>query len=180
MIHGLRALNNGDDKMTEKVKIHDLVTQMEQLATQMEEWSDTARDKPPAPAELAKLFFQMKQGHEALDKARKRVYKVVDMVDKFLMPKVLQDNNMDMIRIPELERSFGLRNQMSASIIDKEAGMKWLKDNGHADLIQPTVNASTLASFAKTLMVDEGIDLPDDIFKVTQYQRTGINKYTPK
>jgi hypothetical protein len=166
--------------MDEKVKLSDVHATMVKLAEQMEQWAETAKEEPPKPAELAILFFNMKEGYKAVDGARKRVYHVVDMVEKYLMPKVMEDNDLDMIRVPEIARSFSLRNQLSASMIDKDEAMKWLRKEGHGDLIQETVNSSTLSSFIKSLIIDEGIDPPEEYFKVSQYKTTGINKYTPK
>ena len=83
-----------------------------------------------------------------------------------MMPEALDANGGDLIRIPEIGRSFGFTSKMSVSMIDKEAGMKWLEDEGHGALIQPTVNASTLAAFAKSLLLDQGIDCPTTFSKL--------------
>ena len=66
--------------------------------------------------------------------------------------------------------------RFSASMLDKEVGMDWLRKNGHGDLIQPTVNAQTLAAFAKNLQEVEGKDLPVEIFKVGSIPYTSITK----
>jgi hypothetical protein len=58
------------------------------------------------------------------------------------------------------------------SIINKPVGFNWLRENGHGGLIIETVNASTLAAFAKNLMETEGKHLPQDKFN------TSINPYT--
>jgi hypothetical protein len=66
--------------------------------------------------------------------------------------------------------------RFSASMLDKEIGMDWLRKNGHGDLIQPTVNAQTLAAFAKNMQEVEGKDLPVEIFKVGTVPYTSITK----
>jgi len=157
-----------------------LVTMAETMAEELEKWAEKAKEDHPTPDQIATDYFTLKTKYEQFDKARKRVYAVVDMLNKFLVPTILEENNMDMIRVPHLARSFGLRTMTSASMIDKEEGVKWLRNNGHGDLVQETVNAGTLASFAKNLMIEEGIDLPEDIFKVASYKTTGVTKYTPK
>jgi hypothetical protein len=65
-----------------------------------------------------------------------------------------------------------LSNRWSASMLDKTAGMEWLRETGNGSLIQETVNAQTLAAFAKDLNETKGMELPADIFK------TGIMTYT--
>ena len=62
----------------------------------------------------------------------------------------------------------------------KDKGFKWLRENGLGDLISETVNAGTLASAMRNMILDQGIEPPDDVIKVTTYKATSINKYTPK
>lgn len=66
--------------------------------------------------------------------------------------------------------------RFSASMLDKETGLQWLRDNGHEGLIQPTVNSSTLAAFAKDMQENQGKDLPVEIFKVGTIPYTSITK----
>lgn len=131
-------------------------------------------------ADVAKLFFALKMKHEELDTARKRISKTLDYLDKHVIPSSLEHEGTDMIRVPEIKRSFGIRNMTTASMIDREAAFKWLRENGHGDMVQETVNAGTLASFARNLMLEEGIDLPNDIFKVNSYRKTGVTQYKPR
>lgn len=131
-------------------------------------------------ADIAKRYWQLRGLYEALDKQRKRLYHVVNSLEKGIFPAQLEKRDLDMVRVPELARSFYSQQKTSASILDKEKGYGWLRENGHGDLIQETVNAGTLASFARNLQIEEGIDLPEDLFKVTQYNTIGSSKYTPK
>ena len=45
---------------------------------------------------------------------------------------------------------------------DKPVGFQWLREQGHGGLITETVNASTLAAFAKNMMDTEGKELPHE------------------
>ena len=131
-------------------------------------------------ADIAKRYWRMKNMHDALKKQVTRLYHIVNSLDKGIFPAQLEKRDLDMVRVPELERSFSIRTNTSASMIDRDAGMKWLRENGHGDLIQDTVNAGTLASFARNLQIEHGIDLPDEIFKVTTFNSMGSAKYKPK
>ena len=57
---------------------------------------------------------------------------------------------------------------MFASIIAEKRpqAFQWLRDNGYGDIIQETVNASTLSAFAKTLLETENKELPEEFFRV--------------
>jgi hypothetical protein len=62
-----------------------------------------------------------------------------------------------------------------ASMPDKEAGMNWLRVSGNDGLIIETVNAQTLAAFAKTQAI-AGSPLPDAVFTVGVAPYTSITK----
>lgn len=131
-------------------------------------------------SELATFYFELKQAYDALDAERKRIYKVVDELSKFRIPERLEREGIDKIQVPEIERSFYVLTKYSASMVDKESAMEWLRDRGDEALIQETVNASTLASYLKDLLIEEGIDPPEELFKFSTYNTTGMSKYKPK
>lgn len=130
--------------------------------------------------EAAKTFWHLKQGYDAVDKARKRIYALQDKMDKFVLPTKFDASDLDLIRIPELARSFYPTTKYSAKTLDKEELMKWLRDLGQDALISETVNSSTLAGFLKERMLEEGIDPPEEIVQLTTYKSIGSSKYTPK
>lgn len=137
-------------------------------------------DSSATSTSAAYALFHVKNAHAELDDVIKALYHVRDFLDKVVVPARMDAEGTDMVRIPELARSFSKQNKMSASFLDKEAGFKWLRDLGQGDLIQETVNAGTLASFVRNLITEQGIDPPEDVVKVTTYSTTSINKYTPK
>lgn len=142
---------------------------------------DKLRDDPQAnPATAAKVLFAVKDAHAQLDAAVKQLYAVRDFLDKVIVPTKMDEAGVDMVRVPELARSFSKQNKMSASFLDKEKGFEWLRSIGQGDIIQETVNAGTLASFCRNMILEEGIEPPDDVVKVSTYSTTSINKYTPR
>lgn len=62
---------------------------------------------------------------------------------------------------------------------NKEAAKDWLRGNGLEAIIQETVNASTLSAVAKTLL-EEGKELPQELFKTTLMNTTSVTKVKPK
>lgn len=157
-----------------------LIGEAQELADRMEKWAEGYKENPGKPSEVAGHLLKAKDGHAELDKAIKRIYHVKDMLEKYLMPKVLEDEGLDKISVPELGKTFASQTKTSASFWDKEKGYAWLRENGHEDMIQETVNAGTLSAFVRNMMINEGIDPPEDIVKVSTYNTTGITKYTPK
>lgn len=66
--------------------------------------------------------------------------------------------------------------RFSCTMLDKEAGIRWLDDHGHGALAQRTVNAQTLGSFAKDMIEEQGKELPPEIFKTGTAPYTSITK----
>lgn len=66
-----------------------------------------------------------------------------------------------------------------ASMKDKGAAKDWLRHNDLEDLITETVSASTLSATARTLL-EEGRELPEDVFNVYILNNTSVTKVSPK
>jgi len=130
--------------------------------------------------DLASGFFTIKTKYTEVDKALTEVSSNVERLNKGVLPKALHEADLDMIRVPEIGRSFSIRTNYSATMLDREAAMGWLRDTGNESLIQETVNAGTLASFCRAMILEQGQEPPPELIKVTTYDSMSINKYTPK
>jgi hypothetical protein len=132
------------------------------------------------PSELAEFYFHIKDLHEKADDAVKKMYHVHDMLNKHLIPARLKEEGLTGIRVPSVARSFSIVTKTSATFVDKDAGLEWLRSIGQKEMIQETVNAGTLSSFCRNMMLEQGIDPPDGIVKVSTYDTTSMVKYKPK
>jgi hypothetical protein len=84
------------------------------------------------------------------------------------------NHNVKTIKLDDIGR-VTVNVKWSATMIDREKGMEWLRDTGNQGLIIETVNAGTLTTFAK----DEALakrPLPSDLFKVGTAQHISITK----
>lgn len=161
--------------------LKNLLTEMTRAGLALDELFETVKaDSSIHPSTLATMYFGTKELYEDLDKAVKRVYHFNDGLNKFLIPERLRAHNMDGIRVPAIGRSFSIVEKTSASMVDKEKAFEWLRENGQGDLIQETVNAGTLASFCRNMLLEMGIEPPPELFKVTTYSTTSMTKYRPK
>lgn len=131
-------------------------------------------------ADAATAYWRLKCAYDDLDAARKAFYAIVDAVSKHHLPKLMDAQGVDKIQVPDLARSFYPQVKMSCSFHDKMQGLEWLESMDAGDLAVPTVNASTLTSFVKDMIDEQGIEPPEDIVKVNTYTITGSSKYTPK
>lgn len=120
-------------------------------------------------------YYHLRQATEQIKKAREALDKMEDSLSHSEIPTVMKDAGVKTVNIIDLGR-VTVSYRWGCSMIDKDAGMNWLRDNEQEALIIETVNASTLAAFAKNLMEEEGVGLPDDIFKTSTYPFTSITK----
>ena len=138
------------------------------------------RDQALSPAHLGYALYQIREMHELLDKQVKRVYHVKDALDKSVLPERMRAAGIDGFKLPEVARSFSIIEKTSASFVDKEAGLEWLRKIGQGDMVQETVNAGTLAAFCRNLLLEQGIEPPADVVKLSTYSTMSMVKYRPK
>ncbi len=163
------------------VAMANAVAELERTAAIVEAVGEATKNdgKVPVP-QIAEYYFHLDTAYEQVDKARKRVYHVTDMFNKHLLPTRLKDSGLDLIRVAAVARSFSVVTKTSATLLDKEKGFEWLRGIGQGDVIQETVNASTLSALCRNLLLEQGIEPPEDIVKMSSYDTTSMTKYRPK
>lgn len=126
--------------------------------------------------ELADLYMEYREDLDMLKASTSAAQERFDLVRKIAIPEKMEELGFDNIKIKGVGR-LSLRTEAYASTVKgrKEEAMEWLDENGHGDLIKPTVNASTLKAFLKE-QVAEGVEVPDDIFNFTPYLMATITK----
>lgn len=120
-------------------------------------------------------YDHLRQATARIKEAREALSQLEEMMSRELIPTVMADHNVKTVTIVGIGR-VTVGHRYSCTMLDKSEGIKWLKDNGHGDIVQETVNSSTLAAFSKNLLENEGIELPDNIFKVGTSPYTSITK----
>lgn len=124
-------------------------------------------------------FKQLKDGYDQLDAPRKELNALIENLSRATIPEMFEEQSTKTVTIEDVrvgKYRFTVAQKVSCSMIDKDAGMKWLRDNGHGGIIQETVPAPTLSAFAKDLVQNQGLDLPGDLFKISTMNYTSINK----
>lgn len=119
-------------------------------------------------------YVKVRNAVDTIKKAREALDEIADNLSKQSIPDLLRSHNIKNIKI-EGVGTVGISNKVNASIIDKPRGFEWLRANGAGSLITEVVNASSLSAHAKSLL-QEGEELPDDIFKVSTMTYTSIRK----
>ena len=123
---------------------------------------------------IVKHFAALRTEYRALkDKITKLETEVNDLSYN-LIPTMFDAQDVKTIKIDDVGR-VTVNQKWAASMPDKEVGMDWLRVTGNEGLIIDTVNAQTLAAFAKTQAL-AGSPLPEEVFTVGVAPYTSITK----
>lgn len=120
-------------------------------------------------------WYELREAHEALDTQRKRISAVIEELSRKTLPEMMEENNCKTFTHKGIGRRFTVAQRTSCSMVDKGAGIEWLKENGHGGIVIETVNSSTLAAFATKLLADTGTELPE-YFKMNSMNYTSATK----
>ncbi len=126
-------------------------------------------------ADALRGWWVVRNSYEALDEARKELNTLIEEMSRVNLPEIMAEEDVKTITLDDIRRRFTVNVRVGCSMPDKDIGFAWLKANGHGGLIQETVNAQTLAAFAKN-MAAEKKDLPPDIFKITTMNYVSATK----
>lgn len=170
-------------------KLYDSLNKIRAATVNIADWElDTDNlDKIVDQVELneaCQYYAHLKKAYSELDDARKKVFHHLDKLNKAVIPAKLEEAGLEdgiKVRISDdVGYTFRVQTQYSAKQKDREALYAWLRDRGDGELITETVNANTLASYLKNVMLEEGVEVPSDMAELTTYEITGMTKYTPK
>lgn len=125
-------------------------------------------------AEVGTLLRDLKEVHEALESLKSHVGKVYDFYRTAVVPARMEDAGVETVKISGVGR-LGLTSDLNVSCPDKIEAFKWLEEIGSGDLIQDTVNASSLKAMLKRRL-QSGEDIPEEIYVIKPFTRASITK----
>ena len=123
---------------------------------------------------LVKHFAALRTEYRALKDKIEKLESEVNDLSYNLIPTMFSSQQVKTIKIDDVGR-VTVNQRWVASMPDKQAGMDWLRTTGNDGLIIETVNAQTLAAFAKTQAL-AGSPLPDQVFEVGVAPYVSITK----
>lgn len=126
------------------------------------------------PIEIVKHFDAVRDVVDRVKTSREALAEIADDLSTVQIPTLFSNRNLKTITIEGLGR-VTVSHRYSVSMLDKPAGMEWLRGNGHGALIQETVNSSTLGAFGREMM-EAGTELPENLFKTSTNPYTSITK----
>lgn len=122
-----------------------------------------------------KHYVAVREAVKQIKTAREALDDIEDQLSKQQIPDIMRAAGVKNVKLEGIG-TVGISHRFSCSMIDKDAGFQYLRDNGHGGLITETVNSSSLSAFAKSLLEDDGVELPPEVFKVGTQAYTSIRK----
>lgn len=124
-------------------------------------------------SQLITRFDQVRNLHARLKEIAADVNQLSDHLSMELVPEAMRAAGFTTVNHEVGRVTIGTR--VSASMLDRESAMQWLRDHELGSLIIETVNSQTLGAQAKD-MIERGDELPADIFKTNVKEYTSITK----
>lgn len=126
--------------------------------------------------ELARSMAEIRRAKDALEEQLSALNKEHDYLAKNALPRRMEDEGIEALKVEGVGR-VNLRSDVYASIPAeaKDRAYEWLRDNGRANLITETVNASTLKASIRRA-IEAGEPFPEQLFRVTPYTFAVITK----
>ena len=141
--------------------------------------ADVERDTAEAIAnnDIPTVVTHFREFRDLYDALNDRLAKLKGHVDELshnLLPTLFGNAHVKTIKIDDIGR-VTINYRWYASMVDKRAGIDWLRESGHGGLVIETVNAQTLGAFAGE-QADKGQSLPGNLFNVSTRPFVSITK----
>ena len=126
--------------------------------------------------ELIKEMVSVKDELEIAKAAKTKLEEIHDILRLLVLPEKMDDEDVSTLTVPGVGRA-SIQSDIYFSIPadQRESCYEWLRENGHGDIIQETVNSSTGKSWAKEMM-KLGKPIPEGMFKVTPFSRVQVTR----
>ena len=145
---------------------------MEQEERNSYYYSEHASKKAVELAKALKAAQDVKDWMESIEKC---INAEIDVLRLNLIPTAMENEGLESpLNVAGVGR-VSLTGDVYASVLDKENFFEWLHDHNSGDLIQETVNATTLKAWVKN-KIKLGEEYPTELLKVTPYTRASITK----
>jgi hypothetical protein len=125
--------------------------------------------------EVIRSLAQVGEIYDQHNEMKKRINTAYDLLSRDIVPEAMRHNKVKTVTVEGIGR-VTISHRYSCSMLDKEKAMDWLRGNGLEGIIIETVNSSTLSATAKDMLLNEGKEMPPELFKTGTSPFTSITK----
>ncbi len=136
-----------------------------------------ARDKYKGLSvrELAEEMTKIAKIKDEVEAKLSKVNAYYDVVRLELLPSKMEDDGVESVKLEGIGR-LSLTGDMYVKVTDKLGLKAWLAKMKKKDLMQETINASTLKAFLKDRMKKQQPVPDEQVVKITPFTRASITK----
>lgn len=125
---------------------------------------------------LIESMYQLQRLKESVEDQLKRINKEYDFLRITKVPQKMEDEGIERLSVAGVGRvSLTADMHVSVKADHRDRFYEWLRDNGRGDLLQETINPSTLKAAVKG-MYKSGEEIPEDLINVSPFTRASITK----
>lgn len=129
--------------------------------------------------DACRTYKAIRDKYEELDEHRKKLLEHLENLNRDTIPTMMEDQKAPSIKVEcagGIHYRFVRSQRLSVSMLNKEAGIQWLRDAGQGGIVQETVNAQTLSAFVKRWIQEDGRDVPEEFFKLNTMNIVSVTK----
>lgn len=125
---------------------------------------------------LIESMYALQQRKEEVEDQLKAINKEFDFLRITKVPQKMEDEGIERLSVAGIGRvSLTADMHVSVKADQRERFYEWLRDNGRSDLLQETINPSTLKAAVKG-MYKSGEQVPEELLNVSPFTRASITK----
>jgi hypothetical protein len=119
-------------------------------------------------------FAALRQTYKDLTAKMAKIQAHLDSLSQESIPTMFLNQRVKNQTVDGVGR-VAISHRWTASMIEREEGLRWLRANGQGGLIQETVNVQTLGAFAKD-QAEAKNPLPTEVFRINTTPFVSITK----
>jgi hypothetical protein len=148
----------------------------EEIGRLVEDFDRAVQDSIDNPSSMAAAYVQIRLAEDELGAAMKRLANLSDALQYTKLPEAFQAAGVTSLTVTGYRVTAMPLVRASITPGQKEPAFQWLRDNDFGSLVIETVNAGSLASLAKSMVQDEGRELPEGLFNVHHGTTMSVTK----
>lgn len=126
--------------------------------------------------EFARAFVALRQLKDKIEAVDKAFSKLFENAKNERMPNKFEESGVPSVNLDEGFRvTISHQVRASTKADQKDNAIAWLEANQLGSIVNKTVNSSTLSAVART-MIEDGKELPEDLFAVHVLNSTSVTK----
>lgn len=126
--------------------------------------------------DLVSVMHALRADKDRVEEELKQINEEFDLIRFEMVPDAMEEEGIERVRYEGIGTVY-LRSGLRASINPqrRDEAFVWLDDNGHGDLVKPTVNAQSLAAAVGKIVAD-GTVIPTGLINIYPYTQAVITK----